>query len=671
MHTKYQILNILATTNLLFLLDRFLSSFRQESLEAEKQALEDKQQPKAVDKTKFPGGQISIYYATQTGTAESFAQQLEREAKDHGFVAHVKDLEDVELSQFVEGKDGDSGTSRVVLLAATYGEGEPTDNANVLYQTLKEKLINDDKEDNNESDSTFKGMDFCVFALGNKQYDHYNAMGVFFDEAFDKLGGNRIMKIGTGDDDNDLEGDFETWKDKFWTQLKRKYLKNGETFHAPVSKEKKLPVCDYVVEYHHDDDDDKSAKPAKISIDQVHGSCKPFFQSFDCPVSAVRELRSPDDVGSTVHVEIDISNAKGLDYHTADNLGVLAVNDADVVESVAKALGFDLDAVFSIKAAPNKEWHGAPFPMPCTIRECLSRYLDLTSAPRRSDLKLLAQYAVDPIDQKALTRLSSKEGKKEYKEKVMASFVGIADLLNLCPSLQIPLEHFIGFCKHQVPRFYTIASSSSKHPVTVHLTVAVTEDKKRDGSVFKGVCSTHLATLRPGKDTVRVFNRPSSFRLPQDSTRPIIMIGPGTGVAPMRALLQERRHQQVVEKKTIGPNVLYFGCKKSTLDYLYQDELKAFQDEGILSNLYVAFSREQKEKVYVQNLLSQNAKETWNLIDAESASIYVCGGVRMGNDVTEALKEILSTQGQMSFDDAKNYLAKLAADGRFVQELWA
>jgi NADPH-ferrihemoprotein reductase len=644
----------------LLVVKREMKKRQEAAANAEKQELEDKK-PKAVDKTRFPGGQISIYYATQTGTAESFAQQLEREAKEHGFLAHVKDLEEVNLSDFLEGKDDESGTSRAVLLAATYGEGEPTDNANLLYQTLREMML--DKENNNHSD-TFKGMDFCVFGLGNRQYDHYNAMGIFFDEAFDRLGGNRITKIGMGDDDNDLEADFETWKDNLWTQLKRKYLKAGETFRAPKSKEKIIPVCDYVVEYH-----DKSAKPAIIPIDQVHGSSKAFFQSFDCPVSAVRELRSPEDGGSTVHVEIDISNAQGLDYHTADNFGVLALNDSDVVESVAKALGFNLDAVFSIKAAPNKEWHGAPFPMPITIRECFTRHLDLTSAPRRSDLKLLAQYAKDTIDQKALTRLSSKEGKKEYKQKVTDGFVGIADLLKLCPSLEISLEHFIAFCKHQVPRFYTIASSSSKHPVSVHLAVAVTQHKRSDGSMFKGLCSSHLANLQPGKDTVRVFNRPSSFRLPQDSTRPIIMVGPGTGVAPMRALLQERRHQQLVEKKTIGPNVLYFGCKKSTMDYLYQDELKAFEDEGILSNLYVAFSREQKEKVYVQHLLSKNAKETWNLIDAESASIYVCGGVKMGSDVTESLKEILSTQGQMSFDDAKNYLVKLAADGRFVQEL--
>jgi NADPH-ferrihemoprotein reductase len=139
----------------------------------------------------------------------------------------------------------------------------------------------------------------------------------------------------------------------------------------------------------------------------------------------------------------------------------------------------------------------------------------------------------------------------------------------------------------------------------------------------------------------------------------------------MRGLLQERRYQKLSEKKTVGLNILYFGCKKTSLDYLYQDELKAFEDDGVLDKLYVAFSREQREKVYVQHLLSKNAKETWDLIDSESASIYVCGGVKMGHDVNLALKEILSTEGEMSFDDAKDYLAKLASVGRFVQELWA
>jgi NADPH-ferrihemoprotein reductase len=576
------------------------------------------------------------------------------------------DMEETELGELMEHppfeNDDESGIARAIVLSATYGEGEPTDNSTALVQACKERM----EEEKTEA-LPLQGLDFCVFGLGNRQYEQYNAMGSFFDEAFEKLGGTRILPIGMGDDDADLEGDFESWKDRLWARLKEKYCKDSVLPAKRSTDEAKLPECEYAIEYH-----DANTKPEKISMDQVHGSSRPYFTSVDCPVATVRELRSPEDGGSTKHVEIDISKAKDLTYETADNLGVLPLNDETVVQSVAKSLGYDLTAVFSLKAAPNQEWHGAPFPMPLSVTECLTRHLDLTSAPRRSDLKMLVQYATDPVDRKALLRLSSKEGKQEYKEKIMGGYVGMVDLLKLCPSLSIPLEHFVSICHFLLPRYYTIASSSSVHPEQVHLTVAVTQDKRKDKSLFNGVCSTHLANLNPTKsERVRIFNRPSTFRLPKDSSRPILMIGPGTGIAPMRGLLQERRYQKLSEKKTVGLNILYFGCKKTSLDYLYQDELKAFEDDGVLDKLYVAFSREQQEKVYVQHLLSKNAKETWELIDSESASIYVCGGVKMGHDVTLALKEILSTQGEMSFDDAKDYLAKLASVGRFVQELWA
>ena len=572
-------------------------------------------------------------------------------------------MEETEIEKFMDCTpfgDKDEGCARAIVLAATYGEGEPTDNSTSIVQACKEFTEGEEKKT-----GLLNGLEFCVFGLGNRQYEHYNAMGNFFDQAFENLGGTRIMSIGHGDDDDDLEGDFESWKDRLWVELKEKYCKGSVLLTKTSDDEFKLPECEYAIEYHN-----SKTKPKDIPLDEVHGSSRPYFTAVDCPVKAIRELRSPKDGGSTVHVEIDISKSRNLTYETADNLAVLPVNDEKVVQSVAKSLGYDVDAVFSLKAAPDHEWHGAPFPMPLSVKECLTRCLDLTSAPRRSDLKLLAQYAKDPVDRKALLRLSSKEGKSEYKEKIMERYVGMVDLLKLCPSISIPLEHFVSICHFLLPRYYTISSSSSKHPDEVHLTVAVTEEKGKDGTTFHGVCSTHLASLNPTRSTVRIFNRPSTFRLPKDSSRPIIMIGPGTGIAPMRALLQERKHQRVSQKKTVGSNILYFGCKTRSLDYIYEDELEAFQNEGVLNQLYVAFSREQQKKVYVQHLLSRNAKETWGLIDKESASIYVCGGVKMGHDVTEALKEIVSTHGQMSFSDAKDYLAKLASDGRFVQELW-
>ena len=603
---------------------------------------------------------------------------MEREGPDHGFWVKVVDLEDVkDVKDFVRDSTHPPATtipseeesSRVIVLAATYGEGEPTDNSAEMVHILNEQLQRQQDlaaEVPGESDNVLKNVDYSVFGLGNRQYEHYNAMGKFFHSAFQKLGAQPILPLGLGDDDADLEGDFETWKDQLWVAMKEKYCKDAVLPPKASTKgggtTQQLPPCEYAIEYH-----PAGTLAVPVPLDQVHGSLRPFFTAVDCPVTCVKELRTPADGGSTKHVEVDISAVSPeFSYVTADNLGVLPVNPQHTVDSVAKALGYDLDAVFSLVAANGHEWHGNPFPMPLTIRECLSRYLDLTSAPRRSDLKLLAAYATDRLDRQALLRLASKEGKTEYKEKITQGYVGMNDLLQLCPSLTIPLEHLCSICHWLLPRYYTIASSSSVHPHSIHLTVAVTQDKRPNGSLFEGVCSTHLAKRSPGTDTVRLIVRPSTFRLPSDPFKPILMIGPGTGIAPMRALIQERIYQ-----KASGQNVLYFGCKREDQDYLYQDELQAWKVSGVL-DLKVAFSRANAtKKEYVQHLLQRQASETYNLIDRQGAYIYVCGGVKMGHDVTETLKQICVEQGAMSFDQAKDYLAKLAADGRFVQELWA
>lgn len=630
-----------------------------------------------VDKNIYPGGQFSVYYGTQTGTAESFAKQLEREGPEHGFLVHVVDLEDMEVDDVVgeARKDAESGITRAIFLSATYGEGEAPDNSTTFAASLKERARSEilfDKmkhADSTEPESSLAGLEYCVFGLGNRQYDHYNAMGKFIDHALERVGGVRILPVGVGDDDNDLEADFDSWKEKFWPMMETKYVQDLSLLKKKKksASEHKMPKCQYAVEYC---TKEETKSMNDLPLDQVHASSRHYFTSVDCPVQVVRELRTSEDSGSTVHVEVDISKAKGITYETADNLGVLPVNDSATVESVAKSLGYDLDAVFSVKAAEKHEWNGAPFPMPITIRECLTRYCDLAMAPRRSDLKLLAAYAKNPIDKKVLLRMSAKEGKLEYKEKVLEDYAGLVHILQRCPSIELPLEHFLSICPRLQTRFFTISSSSTVHPKTIHLTVAVTKAERKDGTIFNGVCSTYLA--RSGKEMIRVFNRSSTFRLPKDPSVPILMIGPGTGIAPMRALLQERSYQKKTLKQNVGTNVLYFGCKKSTQDYIYQDELEAFQKDGVLNKLYLAFSREdESKKVYVQHLLLENADETWELLDKKGAHIYVCGGVKMGRDVSEALKDIILARADVTSWGAKDYLTKLTEEGRFVQELWA
>ena len=446
---------------------------------------------KSVNKEDHPGGLLTVYYATQTGTSESFARQLEREAPDHGFCVHVVDLEDIEMPGLVEHTDKDDGQARAIFLTATYGEGEAPDNATLFCEALCEraqtKLLEADGDTDVVDASVFENLDFCVFGLGNKQYDHYNAMGKFFDRVLVRLGAQRVLPLGMGDDDDDLEGDFEAWKDnKLWPALEKKYLGGAK---VPSKKSTtQLPDCQYAIEYH-----PAGTTPQKMTGDQVHSSGRHYFDAVDCPVTTVRELRAAADGDSTVHVEVDISKAAGVTYQTADNLGVLALNDANIVKSVADSLGYNLDQVFSVKAGGTHEWHGAPFPVPLTVRDFLSRYCDLTGAPRRSELKLLAAFAKDPLDQKALLRMSSKEGKAEYKEKVTDALCGLVHILQRCPSIAMPLEQFVDLCPRLQPRFFTISSSSSVHPKSIHLTVAVTKKQRADGTLFEGVCSTFLS----------------------------------------------------------------------------------------------------------------------------------------------------------------------------------
>lgn len=688
---------------------------------------------KELDRSKYPGGYLTIYYGSQTGTAQMFAKQIASESESRGFCARVVDLQDVienedqsaidaagaekgfekidddaaviraTLSQ-PNYRDEDEGrrASKCLFFMATYGEGEPTDNAQQFVEMMKSKSgisniykidskanggldtvgsnisLNEEEGKETMRDETFlRDLDYAVFGLGNKQYEHYNNMSRFIDASLEKCGASRVAAIGLGDDDDDLEGDFETWKDNIlWPSLTDKYVKGKAVASKDKKEEAALPKCPYVAHFLERDD------KVEVDVALVQTSSKHYSQAVDCPVVVSRELRDPSDPGSTLHMEIDISNHMDvMKYQTADNLGILPKNASSVVESVAAALNLDLNQRFNL--VPNKDSensssssskHTLPFPTPCTVRECLERYCDLTGPPRRSDLKQLAPYARNEIDKKALLRMSSKEGKVEYKEKIVAAHIGIADIVTkLCTSIECPLEHFIMVCPRLQPRYYTISSSSTVHPETIHITLAVLETElknKKDGTVFKGLCSGFLADLKKG-GMVRAFVRDSTFRLPKQVERPVIMFGPGTGIAPMRAVLQERSHGLQKLGVAHGPSILYFGCKNRSMDYIYRDELEVFEKEGTLNELHLAFSREQEKKVYVQHLLANRAEETWKMIHDDNASIFVCGAVKMGADVDHTLQDIISKQGDMSREKAKAYLDKMAVAGRFVQELWS
>jgi NADPH-ferrihemoprotein reductase len=425
----------------------------------------------------------------------------------------------------------------------------------------------------------------------------------------------------------------------------------------------------------------------------MKASTKHFFTAKHAKVVVNRELRPSTEGGSTVHVELDLRGT-GVTYQTADNLAVLPENETSVVERLAKRLDLDVDQYVCLKPVDEDLNCEFPFPSPCTIGEIFTRYLAINSAPRKGPLKQLAFFASDTAERAQLVRLSAKEGKDEYQKWILEDERSFVDVLEHFRSVKVSVQALLHIVPFLLPRYYTISSSSLVNPQRVHATVSLIESTKKDGRVFRGVCSNYLGRLqpltshsddkkkrdsRPGEQgskqprewpSARIFMRASTFRLPKNPLTPIILIGPGTGIAPMRAFLHERAKQQE-EGVTVGQSIMYFGCRRRDEDFIYKDELDQFQESGVLTELHLAFSREQERKVYVQHLLGQNGQATWGLIRDHDAHIYVCGATSMGNDVNKVLHEIIEEFGGQSTDEALATLKKLQDEHRYIQELWA
>jgi sulfite reductase (NADPH) flavoprotein alpha-component len=318
-----------------------------------------------------------------------------------------------------------------------------------------------------------------------------------------------------------------------------------------------------------------------------------------------RVLNAPGSAKETRHLEI-ILEGSGLEYEVGDALGVVPTNCPDFVREILDAAG--LDGEEAVKAPDGEEM---------ALRMALLRQFDLKC------------------------------------------------FLNDRPPKAASAADFAVPLRKLQPRLYSISSSPKAHPGEVHLTVAVVR-YEFNGRACKGVCSTFFAD-RVGPDTkVPVFvHRSPSFRLPADGSRPIIMIGPGTGVAPFRAFLEERR-----AVAASGRNWLFFGDQKALCDFLYREELEAMKQDGLLTRLDTAFSRDQPQKIYVQDRMMENAGEIWSWLQ-EGGYFYVCGDAkRMAKDVDRALHKIAEIAGQLSSEQAVDYVKQLKSEKRYLRDVY-
>ena len=359
-----------------------------------------------------------------------------------------------------------------------------------------------------------------------------------------------------------------------------------------------------------------------------------------------RRLSSDDSEKDTRHFEIDLGGW-GLSFEPGDSVAVYATNDPELVDEIIHALGAKGDE--PVLAAKTTK----------SFREALLRDFSITQPPPKF-LKAIAERAsAAPM----LTELLDPDRKQDLDNFLWG--MEVIDFLVDHPSAKFKPEEFVGLLNKLQPRLYSVASSLRVFPDQVHFIVDIIRYESH-GRVRKGVATAFLAERA---DNVPVPVYPSSakhFHMPEDPNIPLIMIGPGTGIAPFRAFLQDR---QATGAK--GKNWLFFGAQREKCDYAYREDWERFTSDGLLTKLDCAWSRDQTHKIYVQNKMLEHAVEIWKWIDGEGAQFFVCGDAkRMAKDVDAALRKIVQEHGGKSVDEANAYVEKLKTDKRYKRDVY-
>ncbi|ELQ6140976.1 NADPH-dependent assimilatory sulfite reductase flavoprotein subunit [Cronobacter sakazakii] len=490
----------------------------------------------------------------------------------------------------------------LIVVASTQGEGDPPEEAVALHKFLLSKKA-----------PKLDGTAFAVFGLGDTSYEHFCQAGKDFDTRLAELGAERLLD--RVDADVEYQAAAQAWRQRVVDVLKARVPKEAPS-QAAITASGAVNLVDstpYTKE---------SPLTATLSVNQK-----------------ITGRHSEKDVR---HIEIDLGDA-GLRYQPGDALGVWYQNDPALVQELLELLWLKGDEPVTVgeKTLP--------------LSEALQWHFELTV----NTAAIVENYATLTRSEALLPLVGDKAKLQDY-----AARTPIVDMVRFAPA-QLEADQLLGLLRPLTPRLYSIASSQAEVENEVHITVGVVRFDI-EGRPRAGGASSYLADRLEEDSEVRVFiEHNDNFRLPATPETPVIMIGPGTGIAPFRAFMQQREADGAT-----GKNWLFFGNPHFTEDFLYQVEWQRYVKEGLLTRIDLAWSRDQDHKIYVQDKIREQGAELWRWIQ-EGAHLYVCGDAnRMAKDVEQALLEVIAAYGGMDAEAADEYLSELRVERRYQRDVY-
>jgi cytochrome P450/NADPH-cytochrome P450 reductase len=596
-------------------------------------------EPVAAASAERPGHRtpLLVLYGSNLGTAEGLARQIAEDGLAQGFAATVAPLDDYAGRLPKEG---------AVMIATASYNGTPPDNAVQFCDWLRGGAL---------ESGALEGVSYAVFGCGNQDWaSTFQAIPRLIDDKLAEYGARRIMPRGEGDARDDFDGQFHTWYKPLWNTVAAELGIDLEGRGTP-------------------------AKEPLYTLEIVPGQrMSPFVDSLGARAMAVtvnRELHRRDGPQpsdrSTRHVELELP--AGASYRAGDHLGVIAHNAESLVKRVAARFGFERDAFVRLRRTGARKSF-LPVDETISVYRLLGDYVELQDVATRSQIQTLVEHTECPWTRPRLAALAGDDevSTARYKAEVMATRKSLVDLLEEYPACALPFHVYLEMLGPLAPRYYSISSSPLRDERHMSITVGVVDAPARSGrGTYQGVCSNYLCHQ---EDATVIYafvkDTKSAFRLPEDAATPIIMIGPGTGLAPFRGFLQERAWLKS-QGTPVGRSMLFFGCRHPEQDFLYADELAALARDGV-TDLKVAFSRIPGEKkMYVQDLLLEEQDAVWQMIES-GAVVYVCGDAsRMAPDVRRAFAAIHAQKSGGGEAAADRWLDQLTAENRYLVDVWA